>query len=348
MYQPPPRESIFFAALRTFCRILFGVLAVFIALMIGGGIYATFFDSPVIDQKTTLTILPDADGHREMVSSSAPVILEIPIHGVIGDPQKLNAEIISHILLDSRSGFLADNRVKGVLLHFDTPGGTVVDSESIYQMLNDYKKRHKVPIFGFVEGLCASGGMYVASAADRMYAGPASIIGSVGVIIGPFFNVYELIDKWGIDALTITAGLDKDMLNPTRPWKEGEDRPIKAITEFMYQRFVDIVTRARPQLDRTKLVYEYGAKVFDCITAHNLGYIDYAMSSRDQALKALLEEANINGEQPYQVVTLSPKNQWISDIISGKSPLLTGKIEHTFGGIPREVREQPCYLYRHD
>lgn len=279
---------------------------------------------------------------------SAPAILQVNIHGVIGDPQKIDAELMSHILIDSRTGLLAGDRVKGILLHFNTPGGTVVDSDDIYRMLNEYKQRYKVPVYGYVDGLCASGGMYIASSADKIFAGPASIIGSVGVVIGPFFNVFDLMEKIGVQARTITAGLDKDALNPTRPWKEGEDLSIKAITDFMYNRFVNIVTEARPQLDKTKLIQEYGAHVFDCVTAERLGYVDYAMASRDEALKALLQAANIGSENNYQVVTLTPKNPWLSDIVSGKSPLFTGKIEHTFDGMPTQIQEQPCYLYRYE
>jgi protease IV len=234
------------------------------------------------------------------------------------------------------------------LLHFNTPGGTVVDSDDIYRMLNEYKERYKVPIYGYVDGLCASGGMYIASSTDKMFAGPASIIGSVGVVIGPFFNIYDLMGKIGLQARTITSGIDKDEFNPTRPWREGEGTSIKTITDFMYRRFVDVVTKARPQMDKTKLVQEYGAHVFDCVTAEQLGYIDYAMSSRDAALKELVIAANIESGQSYQVVSLTPKNAWLSGLVSGKSPLFSGKIEHTFDSLPSSLREQPCYLYRYE
>jgi protease-4 len=262
---------------------------------------------------------------------------------VVGDPQKLDAEIIENILLDSRTGMLAADRVKAILLHFNTPGGTVVDADAIYEMLLNYKATYKVPIFGFVEGLCASGGMYIASATDQMFAGPASMIGSVGVIIGPFFNVSAVMDKVGITAKTITQGLDKDMMSPFRPWKEGEDASIQAVTAFMYQRFVDVVTKARPQLDRTKLVEQYGAQVYDCVTAAQYGYIDHAMSSRSDALKALLASAQIDGS--YQVVSLIPKNPWLSGLVSGRSPLLTGRMEHSLDHIAFRIQQQPCYLY---
>ena len=140
-------ESIFVSSLRTFCRIFFGVIAALIAFFLFSMIYSAFAGSPLLEEKTDLEILPDATGTRELVSVSAPAILQIPIHGVIGDPQKLDAAIIENVLLDSRVGLLSHNRVKGILLHLDTPGGTVVDSDAIYRMLKEYKEKYNHPIF---------------------------------------------------------------------------------------------------------------------------------------------------------------------------------------------------------
>jgi signal peptide peptidase SppA len=339
------RESIFVSAVRSFCKLFFGAIGLLVALLVFSILYSTVSPSSLIEEKTTLHLLPDANDKRELVSTSSPVILQIPIHGIIGDPQNVHAESINDILIDSRTGDLSHERVKGILLHFNTPGGTVVDSDDIYSALKEYKDRYKVPIFAYVDGLCASGGMYIASAADQIFAGPSAIVGSVGVVIGPFFNFYDLMGKIGVQARTLTQGIDKDMMNPTRPWKEGEDTVFNTIAAFSYRRFVDIVTEARPRLNKTKLVQEYGAKIFDCVEAQQLGYIDHAMSSRNQALLALLKEAKIDPDKPYQVVSLAPKADWLSSIVSGKSPLISGKIEHALLGQP-SIRTQPCYLYQ--
>ena len=340
------RESIFVTALRTFCRMFFGMIGILIAFFLFSFLYSSLTTSPLMVEKTTMQLVPDAKDKRQLVSISAPAILQIPIHGIIGDPQKLTSEMIGNVLIDSRTHLLSHDRVKGILLHFNTPGGTVIDSDAIYRMLVEYKARYKVPIFAYVEGLCASGGMYIASSADQIFADPSSIIGSVGVVIGPFFNIYGLMDIIGLQARTLTEGIDKDMMNPTRPWKAGEDDSLKALTSFMYDRFVKIVTDARPRLDRTKLVNEYGAQVFDCVTAQQFGYIDQAMSNRNEALLALLRAANIDPEKPYQVVALTPKHDWFSDLVSGKSPLISGKVEHVFDFGQLPIREQFSYLYR--
>lgn len=342
----PPRESIVASTIRVFLKMFFGLMGIFVAFYVMALLYSSVSTPIILEDKTTLNILNDADGKREVLPSTTPVILEIDLHGKIGDVKGTNARVFQNILNDSRTGHLSGSRVKGILLNFNTPGGTVVDSEAIYEMINDYKARYQVPVYAFVEGLCASGGMYIAASSDKIFAGPSSIIGSVGVVIGPFFNVYETMEKWGVHAKTITEGLDKDMLNPTRPWREGEGTSIQAVTAFMYHRFVDVVTKARPKLDKTKLIEEYGARVFDCVTAANLGFIDVPMSTRDAALKELLIAARVDSTKSYQVVSLSPKNAWISEFVSSESPLFSGKIKHTLD--TDTIREQPCFLYQYE
>ena len=341
------RESIFISALRSFCRMFFAVCGIFLAFMIMSLLYSLFTTTAIIEAKTKIKYLPDAENKRELVDATAPVILQLNVHGVIGDPKTLDTDIVQNVLIDSRTGILQHNRVKGILLHMNTPGGTVVDSDNIYRMVNAYKEQYKVPIFAYIDGLCASGGMYISCSADQVYAGPASIIGSVGVIIGPFFNLVEGLTKLGIKSQTITEGLDKDMMTPFRPWKPNEDASLKAVTAYFYQQFVDIVTTARTRIDKTKLVQEYGAKVFDPVTAQEFGYIDVANSSRNQALLALLNKAGVDPAKPYQVVSLEPKSEWLSSLFNEKaSPLFTGKIEHTIDTGAPKIRDQVAYLYQ--
>ncbi len=342
------RESIFVSALRSFFRMFFAICGIFLAIILMSLLYNAIegASSSPTEAKTKIKYLPDANGNRES-SSTSPVILQMNIHGIIGDSNSgTDSKTAQNILLDSRTGTFKGDRVKGILLNINTPGGTVVDSDNIYRMLKQYKERYKVPIFAYIDGLCASGGMYIACAADQIYASPASIVGSVGVIIGPFFNFYEALGKIGVISRTVTEGLNKDMMSPFRPWKADEDASLKAVTSFFYQHFVDIVANARPRMDRTKLVQEYGAKIFDPATAQNFGYIDDADASRDTALMALLQEANIDPTKTYQVVELEPKSEWLSNLLNTSSPLFTGKIVHSIDTGAPPIRDQVAYLYQ--
>jgi len=340
------RESIFVSALRSFCKMFFAVCGILLALFLFSMVYSFSSDAVLVEPKTTMSILPDAEGKKEMQPATSPAILQLNIHGVIGEPNVLDSDIIENILLESRTGLLANDRVKGILIHFNTPGGTVVDSDNIYRMLMDYKARYKVPVYAYVDGLCASGGMYISSSAEKIFASPASVIGSVGVIFGPFFNISDSLGKIGVQSRTLTEGLDKDAMSPFRPWKEGEDASYKAIISFFYNRFVNIVTAARPNLDKQKLVSQYGAQIFDPVQAMQYGYIDKADASRGDALLALLEEAKIDPAHPYQVVELQPRRDLVSQLFRGECSLLTGKVEHSFDLGQPKIKGQFAYLYQ--
>ncbi len=343
------RESIFVSALRGFCRAFFILLGGMLALTVALLVYSALSSPYKQEEKTSPEILPNLDWNREITTLTAPAILQINIHGVIGEPAKLDATTIRTILADSRTGLLGNNRVKAILLHFDTPGGTVTDSDSIYRMLRDYKEHFKVPVYGYVEGLCASGGMYIASATDKLFCGPSGVVGSVGVIIGPFFNFVDAMGKLGIQAKTLTDGLNKDMMSPFRTWKPNEDASLQALTSFFYQQFVDVVAAARTGMDKDRLVNEYGANVFDGPAALERGYVDAANSSYKEAVLALMQAAGIDPQKQYQIIELQPQFPLLNALLNGTSPLAQGKIEHQLligSDKPFLVRDKVAYLYQ--
>jgi len=158
----------------------------------------------------------------------------------------------------------------------------------------------------------------------------------------------ELMQKYGVKALTLTKGKDKDALNPFRPWKVGEESSFKAIMDYDYEYFINVVTKNRPRLDKTKLINEYGAQVFDPPMAEKLGYIDDGNSSYNHALSALTEQAGIEKEGKYQVIELKVQRPVLSNLVEGKSPLISGTIKHELqigADYPPELMNQPLYLY---
>lgn len=341
------QPSLLNSALRAFIVTFFAIIGFFFALFLFIiVIQAVEKSEDEVRSEYALTIRPNAEGVRKKVSKTAPVILELGINGVIGS-MELNQQKIETLLLESRENSLADDRVKAILLHINSPGGTVNDADGIYRALLDYKARHNVPIFAYTDGICASGGMYVACAADEIYSAPATLIGSVGVISPPFMNLSQLLDKIGVFSLTLYAGKGKDDLNPLRPWKQDEEKPIQKIIEHYYEDFVDIVVKHRPKMDKQKLVEVYGANVFPASIATEYGYVDGAGYSRDAVLKKLLTKLSIDDDY-YQVVRLE-SSDWLSQLFKAESPLFTGKIRHEFniyGNIPAHMADQPLYLYQ--
>lgn len=325
------RDSIFYSSIRSlfvaFCAVVgIGLGIVFFSIIVG--VLSTSTESN-LKTVSTEEILPNAEGQREVLSKKAPIILQVDVDGIIGT-EGLSAHSIKQQLIESREGDYKDDRVKGVLININTPGGTVVDADGIYRALKEYKELYKVPVYAFVDGLCASGGMYVASSADKIYATDVSIIGSVGVIAPTFMNFTKLMEKIGVEALTISAGKDKDALNPLRPWKPDEDKNYKELIEYYYQHFVNVVTSNRSGINKEKLIQDYGARVFNAESAQEHGFIDSGKSTLKEALKDLVKAANIEGN--YQVIRLERKDWWsmlfADSKFTGLSTLLTGKITH--------------------
>lgn len=342
------RESVFVGAIRAFCTAFAALLGVLIAIVIVFIALSSLGHPDLLPPASEVTIAPDAEGNRYLLPSSSPAIVRLDFHGIIGEGD-LTASHIEDILLDSRESLLANDRVKALLLHMDTPGGTVTDADGIYRAILNYKEKHKVPVYAFVDGMCASGGMYIASACDKIFATPSSVVGSIGVIVGPTFNFSQIMEKWGIQSLTLTEGKDKDMLNPFRPWIPGEDASLRAIIADLYEQFVDILVEARPNLDKQKLIDIYGAQIFLAPKAHEFGYIDQGNSNYTEALTALSKAAGIEGEEKYQVFQLTPHHGFLAGLADAKASILQGKITHIFqvgpNNLSSELSGKLLYLY---
>lgn len=344
------RDSILYSAIRALVVafwVVIGLCLGFVVIsLIVGSLTGGNNSEAQLTTVNTEEILPNANGTRETLSSDAPVILQINIDGIIGT-DSLSEQTIRQKLVESREGNLKNSRVKGVLLYINTPGGTVTDADGIFRALGDYKKKYNIPIFAYVDGLCASGGMYVALAADKIYASDTSLIGSVGVIAPGFFNVTKLLDKIGVETLTISAGKGKDALNPLRPWKPNEDENYRQIIDYYYQHFVTLVTTHRPKITKEELIKDYGAHIFPAPEALERGFIDFSGIPLADTLRALLKAADITTEK-YQVIQLENKNWWQSLFSSQASSLFTGKIQHQISFSPEidiQLRNQYLYLY---
>lgn len=337
------RESIFYSALRALVVACFSVIGIALGLLLFAvllGAFSTTSETK-LSTSTTEEILPNAKNERKYLSSTAPVILQVNVDGIIGTDH-LSEKSIKKQLIESQEGDLKD-RVKGLLVYINTPGGTVFDADGIYRTIKAYKEKYKVPVYAHVDGLCASGGMYVASAADKIYTTDVSLIGSVGVVAPTFMNVVKLLEKIGVDTLTISAGQDKDAMNPFRLWKPGEENNYKEIINYYYDHFVNIVTTNRPEVNREKLIQEYGARVYPAQIAQQFGFIDKGDASLSETLTELLKVANIEDDH-YQVIKLEKKDWW-STLFSSDSVLFTGKVKHEISGLSWDSALQNQFLY---
>jgi len=313
------RESIFVGAVRALCTSLATILgvAIGISLIVMGLAFVS--GTQYLPPKSEPMIMPDAEGNRTLLSGSSPAILRIDLRGIIGVGD-LTSDKIESLLLDSREDFLRGDRVRAILLYINTPGGTADDCAAIYRALTDYKIKYNIPIYAYVDGMCASAGMYIACVADKIYTSSSSVVGSVGVRLGPMFNFSGAMEKYGVSSLTLTQGKDKDALNPFRRWGPDEDADLKAIMAALYDRFIAVVTTARPNLDKEKLINDYGAYVFIAKEAQEHGYIDDGDMDYSKSLSALAAAAQIPEHTHYQVVQLIPAHPFLSSLAQSMSP----------------------------
>lgn len=341
-----PPQSIFSSSLRAFFITLFAVVGFCFGIFLFILLISLFSGTAATEPELTYTptIVANAEGKRKVLSSSAPVILKINIDGVIGT-ELLNKETIERQLTESREGTLKDDRVKAILLYVNSPGGTIFDADGIFRAIKNYKEQHKVPVYAYVDGLCASGGLYIASVADQIFASNVSMVGSVGVVTPPFLNLSQLIDKIGVQALTLYAGKDKDMLNPLRPWKPDEGENMQDLINYYYEQFVDLIVTQRP-VDRDKLVNDYGARVFNANQAEEYGFINKSNGNLQETLKLLAQKIGIEDDY-YQVVELH--KAWYSSLFNSQwALLLQGKVVHEIrlsSDLDPRLNNQLLYLY---
>jgi signal peptide peptidase SppA len=134
--------------------------------------------------------------------------------------------------------------INAVALIINSPGGTPVQAALIANKIRDLSKANKVKTYAFIEDVAASGGYWLACAADEIYVQDASIIGSIGVVSAGF-GFDKLIEKHNIERRVYTAGDNKTMLDPFQPEKPADVKRIKAIQKDIHNQFIDWVKLRR-------------------------------------------------------------------------------------------------------
>lgn len=185
-------------------------------------------------------------------------VLLVEIKGVIS-----NKKTVSSLGVETQLGMVdrvreilkkaeQDDDVKALMLRIDSPGGTVTASDIIYHEIKLFKQRKNIKVYAVVMDLAASGGYYIAQAADRIFVHPTSLTGSIGVIALKM-NIKGLMDKIGVDFEVVKSGDHKDFLSPFRPMTEGERKVFQETIDSMHQRFVSTIEENRKQLSRDEI-----------------------------------------------------------------------------------------------
>ena len=166
-----------------------------------------------------------------------------------------------------------DKRIKAIVLRINSPGGGVTASDVLYSDLVRFKRKHDVPVVAALGDLAASGGYYVACAADRIVAHPTTVTGSIGVILMNL-NLEGLLAKVGVRNETFKAGEHKDLLSPFRGATPEERRIVQTILDSLHARFVSVVRESRPRLDEARIAELTDGRIFDASQALDAGLVD--------------------------------------------------------------------------
>jgi protease-4 len=264
-------------------------------------------------------------------------ILKVDVEGVIlgsgsgedGFGFELNGVTYGYRIQEQLQEAAKDDRIKAVLIHFSTPGGTIYGSQAIYDGIRAYQKTTNKPVYAYIEGISASGGVWAMVGADKIYADHGSLVGSIG-ILGPnlqYFNNPKAIDggllgggvvtESGIENIVITAGRGKDLGNPFRRPTAEELKVLQAGVNTEYTNFVQHVAKARG-IPETKIRNQMGAMLFDNKTAQTLGLIDGTQGQLG-VLTALATQAKLGDD--YQLVRFKPHSvSLFGQLLGAKAP----------------------------
>jgi len=250
----PPRRKPFLRG----CLIVLLVLGGFFALL---GIISRMDD------------LPLARGEKVAV---------VPISGLISE---------SELVIEQLKKFGKDDSVKAIVLRIDSPGGGVGPSQEIHEEVK--KVRSKKPVLASMGSLAASGGYYIACAAQRVYANPGTMTGSIGVIM-PFMNVKDLVEKIGVKGMTVKSGVFKDIGSPLRDMTPQERELLQGVVDNVHLQFVNAVAAGR-SLDREVVLRIADGRIFTGEQAKSLGLID-VLGNLEDAIADAAKLGKISGE----------------------------------------------------
>ncbi|MCC6473952.1 MAG: S49 family peptidase [Burkholderiales bacterium] len=165
----------------------------------------------------------------------------VDISGVISAEGQSSGERVIAALQDA----FRDSATQGVVLRINSPGGSPVQAGIIYDEIRRLREKYpSIPLYAVIEDMCASGGYYVASAADRIYADKASIVGSIGVVMAGW-GFTGTMDKLGVERRVLTAGENKAFLDPFLPLVPEQKKHAQALLDDIHEQFIEVVKKGR-------------------------------------------------------------------------------------------------------
>src|SRR5262245_24290743 len=269
----------------------------------------------VISLFAIMVVMTDGEGF----SAGGDRIAVIPIEGVIDDEM---AKTVNRHLKQ----YGDDSRVKAIVLRIDSPGGGVSASQEIYREVKRIKDEKKKKIVASMASVAASGGYYIACPADRIFANPGTITGSIGVI-AEWLNYKELVEWAKLKPIVFKSGEMKDTGSPMRELTDADRKFFQGMINELYDQFVTAVTDGRQgkgetgnELNKERVKQLADGRVYTGGAAIKNGLIDELGNYQD-AVKATAKLVGIKGE-PKTITPPKPREGFsILDLLLGASKI---------------------------
>ncbi|MGY6278056.1 signal peptide peptidase SppA [Methylomonas sp. MgM2] len=202
------------------------------------GIFFKFLTFAYVSAFLIMAVYPRFE---EEIGAGKEHVAVVDVLGMILEGEAADADTVIEGLRDA----VEDKNTRGVILNINSPGGSAVQSAYIYDEIRRQKKLHPdLPIYAVVGDMCASGGYYVAAAADKIFVSPASLIGSIGVVMNGF-GFTNVLEKLGVERRLLVAGEHKAFMDPFSPVNQVEEQHMQGLLDQVHQQFISAVKEAR-------------------------------------------------------------------------------------------------------
>ena len=214
----------------------------------------------------------------------------VDIEGAIGVGSKASAD---NIVSGLRAAYKNKN-IAGLILRINSPGGSPVQAGYVNDEIYRLREEHPdIPVYAVISDLCASGGYYIASAADKIYADKASLVGSIGVIMAGFGFV-DTLEKLGVERRVRHAGDNKAFMDPFSPLKEDEVAHVDSLLNEIHEQFKSVVRKGRGQRINVDDDTVFNGLVWTGERAMEIGLVDALGSSSYVAREVIGVEEIVN------------------------------------------------------
>ncbi|UTH13173.1 signal peptide peptidase SppA [Macrococcus equipercicus] len=323
------------------------IAAALFIFAVASSLFTSSFTSNFSDE---LKQLGSSDSLEETTISgtdTAHKIARVEVNGVIqdtGEQSLFSAASYNHqLMMKELEKIKNDSSIKGLLLVVNSPGGGVYESAEIHDKLEQIKAKNK-KIYVSMKNVAASGGYYISTPADKIFASRETLTGSLGVIMESM-NYKELAEKYGVKFNVIKSGAHKDIMSPTKEMDASERQILQSLVDESYSQFVKVISDGRKMsaADVKKLA---DGRVYSGLQAEKNGLVDQ-LGLEEDALAALKQEMKadkaevIEFNQQDSIFGANPfaAKSWLSKL-TGQSEVDTIKELLT-----KRQGAAPMYLY---